>query len=160
MGFASLNPSYALQVWDGRWRNRKKFAILFGMRVTKQILAFLLAAALMAGGTVRGMAAPEACPPAHHGDSQSMHAEHHSHGDNHDHAGDHAHHHHSDKKQEPSHKSCLECCGICVTATSGLSAAPSFSVHRFGSLISYSLKRGVWSSQNVLVDPGIPKRIV
>jgi hypothetical protein len=121
------------------------------MLVTKQILAFLLATALVAGGTVRGMAAPEACPPAH--------AEHHAPGD-HEHSGDHAHHHHSDKKQEPSHKSCLECCGICVTATSGLSAAPSFSVRRFGSVISYWLESGVWSGQTVLVDPGIPKLIV
>jgi hypothetical protein len=147
------------EVWDGRWRNRKKFAILFGMRMTKQILAFLLAAALVAGGTVRGMAAAEACPPAHHGDSQPVHAEHHAHGD-HDNSGGHAHQHHPAKKQEPSHKSCLECCGICVTATSGLSAAPSFSVHRFGSAISYSLESGVWSGQTVLVDPGIPKHIV
>jgi len=130
------------------------------MRLTKQILAFLLAAALMAGGTVRGMAAPEACPPAHHGDSQPTQAEHHAHSGHHDHASDRAHHHHPEKKQNTGHKSCLECCGICVTAANGVSVAFSVSLNRFASAISYLLESGSWSGQIIQVDPGIPKRIV
>jgi hypothetical protein len=130
------------------------------MGVTKQILAFLLAAALMAGGVVRGMAAAESCVPAHHGDSQSMHPAGQAHSGNHDHAGDHAHHHATDQNQDPGHKSCLECCGICVTASSGVSAAFSVSLHRFASAISYAIESGAWRGQILLVDPGIPKRIV
>jgi len=129
------------------------------MRLTKQILAFLLAAALMAGGAVRRMAAPEACPPAHHGDSQPVHAQHHAQSGVDEHASNHAHHH-PEKKQAPSHKSCLECCGICVTAANGLSVAFSVSINRFASAISYSLESGSWSGQIIQVDPGIPKRIV
>jgi len=130
------------------------------MRLTKQILAFLLAAALMADGTVRGMAAPEACPPAHHGDSQPIQAEHHAHAGHHDHASDRAHHYHPEKKQNTGHRSCLECCGICVTAANGVSVAFSVSLNRFASAISYLLESGSWSGQIIQVDPGIPKRIV
>jgi hypothetical protein len=126
------------------------------MLVTKQILAFLLAAALMAGGTVRGIAAVGPCAPQHHDNAQAAG---HANSSHHDHGDAHAHHH-PEKKQDTDHKSCLECCGICVTATNSTAVTVSASIYRFASTISYSLESGVWLGQIVVVDPGIPKRIV
>src|SRR5215208_650350 len=112
------------------------------MLVTKQILAILLAAALMAGGTVRGIAAVGPCVPQHDAKSQSMQAVDHAHSSHHEHGAAHAHH--PEKKQDSDHKSCLECCGICVSANSGMSAAFSVSILRLASAISYSLESGIW----------------
>jgi ABC-type Zn2+ transport system substrate-binding protein/surface adhesin len=129
------------------------------MGTIKQILALILAAALMAGGTVRGMAAVAPCPPTAHDHSQPVQAESHAHSSHHDHGAEQAHHH-PEKKQDTDHKSCLECCGICVTATNGIAITFSISIHRFVSTISYALERSVWLGQIVVIDPGIPKRIV
>ena len=96
------------------------------MLVIKQILAFLLAAALMTGGTLRGMAAVGPCAPQHHDNSQPVQAAGHAHSSHHDHGAAPAHHH-PEEKQDTDHKSCLECCGICVTATSS-TAVSHFSV--------------------------------
>jgi len=106
------------------------------------------------------MAAAESCPAEHHGGSQAAHVEHGAHAGHHDHAVDHVHQHHPKKEQDTGHKACLECCGVCVNVITGMPAAPSVSVHRFGLAISYSLESGVWSGQTIPIDPGIPKRIV
>lgn len=129
------------------------------MLETRQILACFLAAALMAGGTVRGIAAIGPCAPQHHSNSQPIQTSGHAHSSHHDHGDAHAHHH-PEKKQDSDHKSCLECCGICITATNGTSVTVSVSIYRFASAISYSLESGVWLGQIVVIDPGIPKRIV
>jgi hypothetical protein len=132
-----------------------------GMLATKQILALILATALLASGVVRGMAAVGPCGPQHHhDDSHPVQAAGHSHSEHHDHGAAHVDHHHPEKKQDTGYKSCLECCGICITATNGTPIAFSVLIHGFVSSISYSLESGIWLGQVVLVDPGIPKRIV
>jgi hypothetical protein len=124
------------------------FALVASAAAWQQCTALQLAAAAVAGIEHGSRAA------SHH-DQAASHGEH-------DHHAMHAQHQQGTDDQVPSaadDHGCMKCCSMCTVANAVLPVADAAVVFTISAHV-FSGDHNAWSGNTVVVDPGIPKRIV
>jgi hypothetical protein len=151
------------------WNRQVNSVIVSAMRVVfSRLLVLVLAAFFAASG-----AAARYCNVAHHSSGNTMAAQsiqvdsiHHAHASDH---GAHEHYNHDGSTEQygpadtapisADSVACAQCCGTCTLVTAVVRDATTQAIFKVSPAI-FSCKPDHCSHTTIVVDPGIPKRIV